>query len=346
MESIPLIASLVGMVISLYQPCKDYFSPPSKEELEARNLKKKKAKQKKFSRISIRSEHKSERLPGIADASLDSGSAFFAAFASHALHAAIPVSRAGLIRKGKTPRLVPARSTTDRATVIFHSNSEYRVQFRGFRSLGNGARVDDVADEIFRDLIRPFSGDRSNEISIISSEIGCGKSTVLSNLLYRINFYQSSQTERRLPQTLPVEVALISFDELDLTRAIDTNRFMNDLVKPWILDQLKRQTNLAGRTFEEVLGQGRTQNVVLLFDDMDGVYRAFCRDFILTQDNIDSKQGSEFFFHLFTSFLEHLPAVSFHNTESGVFSRCVWTLSGCFRLHAARQSVEHRLSMN
>ena len=330
------IASLEGFIAqcwrlikSQWQLVEDYRRPPSKEYLEARELGKQEAKKQNLSRILIQSERTSERLPGIADASLDSGSAFFAAFASHALHAAIPVSRAGLISKGRTSRIEPPRSTTDKATVNFHSCPDYRVQFSGLQIWGNGIRslddakqIKDIADKVFRDLIRPYSGNRTNETTIITGGIGCGKSTILTNLLYTINIHQARQTERRTPQTLPVEVALISFDDLDFTKSLDTARFLDDLVKPRIIEQVNKQTNLEGRTFEDVFGQDRTQNVVLIFDDLDAVYRVCCRDLILTQDNVDTRQGVEQFF----PFVYEL----FRAFSSGDFSqygiRCVFAV--------------------
>jgi hypothetical protein len=315
------IAGMVRAGLSSIDFITKRFRKPNPQETQEQADQKRAQRSLRFSRINVSDTKHSAKLPGVSEAALDTQSTFFAAFGSHAIHRAVPVSRAGLVNKGRPARLVAPKSVVDRATVGFHASDQYRINFKGFRG-ESSETIDNIADVIFADLKRPSSGLKLNETTLVVSEIGCGKSTLLTNLLYRINAYQAAQISASLPQTQPIEVVLVSFDSLDLPENGETEKFMEDCVKPLIAKQITDQTNLTGNSFDEILGNRKGANVVLIFDDLDAVYRTFCRDLILSQDIVDTKQGMNEFF----PFVHELVSLFAGGKLSQYGLRCVFGL--------------------
>lgn len=321
MPELGSIASIIRAIISSLDFALKYIPWVTVKESPEQRERKRAERSLRYSRINLSDTTQSAKLEGVSEVALDTGSTFFAAFASHAIHKAVPVSRAGLKNKGRPSKLVPAKSVVDKATVGFHSSENYRVDFKGFR-FSRSDTIDNIADELFNDLKRPSSGLKLNETTLVVSEIGCGKSTLLTNLLYRINAHQASQVSASLPQTQPIEVVLISFDSLRIPPNDQLESFMEGSVKPLIAKQIRDQTNLTGKDFDDILGNRKGANIVLIFDDLDAVYRTACRDLILSQDAVDTKQGLNEFF----PFVHELVSLFAGGELSQYGLRCVFGL--------------------
>lgn len=309
-------------------------APLSPEKIEIEDARKREQKTLRFSRIKLPADSETERVSGsFKTAPKPDDIAVIAAFESHARHGARPVPRAGLTKRTVRKSIGPPNSY-DKAASAFHADQSYRLPFSGFSGDGQTVRVDDVADALFGDLTRTPSGSRANETTFVMSEIGCGKSTLLTHLTYKINLFQASQTQQRLAQTLANEVVLISFDDLNFKKMNDLTSFMSEEVEPLIVRETKQQTNLSGDSLAELFGGTRRENVILAFDDLDGVYRAACRDLILKPDTVDVKQAEEHFFPFVYRLMNDFITGNFSNYGL----RCVFALRlDVFRmLQAAR----------
>lgn len=234
-------------------------------------------------------------------------SIFKAAFQSHAITAKSAVSHSGLpSRKGKkkVKRLFGTQNLYAQSTFSFHSKSDYIAQFR--KSTPSSNIISDENHTISEYLFKRLTATKSKENSLflITGEIGCGKSTLLSNVIFKIFEEQIAHKSGRPTGRLSTECTVIDFESIKMPENLNFDDYLENYVKPFILQQVNNQTNLKDEDWEAVLQASISVNLVLAFDNMDAIYHKFCSSLLIDGDDIEEFKGLNTYFSLFYLLIE------------------------------------------
>jgi len=283
----------IGFGLRVFLIAKDAFSKLSPEEQILLYEEKRDNKFAHYSRVIVKPEVREKKIDGTELLVGGKASAITSSFNHHALHGSAPTNRKSRKKKGG---MKGRGKTSTNALLGFHANGDFRVKFSGLSGVGRKQKkIDDIATEMFKALVRPISDPDLNETSFVVSEIGCGKSTLLTNLYLSIREYQETEKIEKSAQTLPVEVVLISFDDIPINGDKSAKIYLEKTVKPFIAAQIKRVTSLSGSTFEELMDDRKSQNLILIFDDLDGVYQLYCKKFLTDQNTFNPNLGPQKF---------------------------------------------------
>jgi len=292
-----------------------------------------------FEQINLAEDKKMEVLHKLSSRRNGESTPYESAFSSHAYRNS-QSNRVGLLNKKKSKKIIAAKSTNDKATLLFHYQTKFRVPFMGSikdhtKPKSSSSDCDTIEDQIFDDLTRMPKSQNANEVTLICSDIGDGKSTLLSNLLYRIHALEAKHRIQRPKGFLPINGVKVSFEKIPLPIRItkdeeyigtlnknQMDEFASKYVESHILAEVKKQIGISGETLEEIVNDKGGQQLVILFDDLDQVYKLYCKVLMTRQDEFDPSQGLDLYFPFLLALIKFFGSGEF--SKLGV--RCVFAI--------------------